>query len=392
MKPGNLFLLFIFFSFVHFQAVAQCSNAVQTITYDTSVTGIGSTIDPYSFTFPKFDGSLGTLTEVRLASVVSLTYEYNIENTLSSARTHALRLQRLDEISGASLMLPISAEYAAPWKYHSLAASDGVTGSGSDFLSVPSYHLRNNDTLLNETIFNTADYIGSGTVVFDYSTMMLRTSNPASGAYITNDAASDDIRFSITYVYCSNVILSSNITSFVAQKKEESIHLSWFSRNEQPNTRFELLKSTDGKEFVSVASGSAITRLPSGKFTFRYIPHQRESGKLIFRIREREQNGVSRYSNLKVVDIGNDQHRQQIHLVPNPSRAGAATIIFDHQQRGDWQVELYTMSGQLIGRKNFDNALTGRVPSNTQLSPGMYVLRAVNTQTKESFTEKMTVY
>jgi hypothetical protein len=393
MKPRTTFLSLLFFITAAFSGYAQCGNTMATLTYDTAVSGIGATIDPYLFSFPKFDGSQGTLMEVRVASVVTLSYKYDIENALNVSRTHSMRLERIDEVSSAALSFPVSADYLAPWKSHGLAASDGVTGSGPDFNAVAPYNVLDNDTIINETAFNTADFMGTGSVSFDYSTIMLRTTNPASGANITNDAATDVIKFSVTYVYCSNIMLSSNITSFTAHKKDDWIDLAWFSKNETPGNRFEILKSADGRKFtpVNTLPGDLVHR-GSGQYQFRYIPKESESGKIIFRIKEIESTGTAKFSALKVIDLGTKSSRRIIHIVPNPSKGGNATIVFDKEIRGDWQLDIYTVSGQLLARKLFPNSLTGRIPSNLNLSAGMYILNASNQQTGQSFAEKLTVY
>lgn len=208
MKPKNWFAAAILLcTIVPASAMAQCGT-LRTVTYDSTVSGLGTTGGtPFNFSFPQFDGGLGTLMEVQLVSQITLSYKYDIENTLNVNRNHRLRIERYDEVTSPVLASPLNMSYITPWRNHNLSASNGITGSGPDFTSVAPFYIVNNYTMINETHYNTADYIGAGSVAFDYNTYMFRTNDPATGAVINNDASNDAIRFSISYVYCDNIML-----------------------------------------------------------------------------------------------------------------------------------------------------------------------------------------
>lgn len=394
MKAKGLIAIFISLILSPLATLSQCSNTIEHLTYDTTVSGIGSTNTPYIFTFPKFDGSAGTLTEVTLTSVLTLTYHYDIENTLASAQNHRLRLSRYDDITSDALMFPVSSMLQVPqhplWLNNNLGASNSVTGSGPDFSSVAPFFLRNQDTIIAESVSNTADFLGPGTVSFDYATAMDLTRNPVSGALITNDGANDQITFSLTYTYCSNIILASDITSFTAKKKGDIVDIRWSAANHKPGVKYELVKSTDGKSFTPVTAFDPLTN-PFHVYQYEYQPQPGEKGNLVFRIRMTDENGTVKYSTLRVVNIGNMQTRQGIRLLPNPAASHEITLVLHNAQRGDWQVEIFNAAGQLMARKVYNNALVARLSTDHKFSRGLYLVKAFNLKTRESYTERLIV-
>lgn len=109
---------------------AQCSAATSaTISYDTVVTGTGNS--EYTFTFPKFDASMGTLLDVTISSTVNLTYDFRLEN-LENVRinTYEVRLVRDEEISGISLGTPIDNSFQKTYGSYSLGATTGFRVQG----------------------------------------------------------------------------------------------------------------------------------------------------------------------------------------------------------------------------------------------------------------------
>jgi hypothetical protein len=190
-----------------FNLNAQCGT-IQTVTYDTVITGIGASEDPYIFTFPLFNTSLGTLTDVNVSSVVTVNYNYDIENTVSSPTTFRLKITRADDIVSALLpggglsytrTFPTTAlnpQNSTNYFSHLLAGTDNISGSGADY-SDSSLILLNNTTIINEPA-NTANFIGTGTTSFEYYSSLGNYTLNASNV-LFNPSASDQITLSVTY-------------------------------------------------------------------------------------------------------------------------------------------------------------------------------------------------
>lgn len=305
---GWLIAVILCYAAAPYKGWSQCGGTIRELVHDTTVSGLGATGEnPFNFTFPQFDLSLGTLTEVQITSRVTLTYKYDIENNQNNFRNHRMRLERYEDIYSSALLAPISMSYVTPWRPHNLQASDGVTGSGPDFMSVAPFYIVNDYMIIDETLYNTASFLGGGTISFEYNTSMFRTTDPATGATINNDESNDQITFSVKYVYCDNNI-SLNRDSIARIRRE----------------------------------------------------------------RERD-----------------EFQKPALHIYPNPSSNGEVNLSFHKSIRSDWQVEVRTIAGQLISRKQYFNILGTKLSN--KLSRGTYIIKAINNKTQEGFVERLIV-
>lgn len=196
---------------------AQCIDPLQSVTFDTTVTGAGNAY--HTFTFPKFDASLGTLVEVVIKAEVTLRYRFELENRESVAiNNYRVRVVRDDEISGNAIPIPIAHNYQRTYGPYSLAASDGVAGAGSDYLSLgPVYAM--NHQVMESTLHNTADYLGAGTVSMDYAAS---TYSIVFGSvnYNFNGTAEDTVRMTVVYKYCSTWFLGGTRPPVTTQRTQ----------------------------------------------------------------------------------------------------------------------------------------------------------------------------
>ena len=115
---------------------AQCTGALRSVSYNVVTPGTGN--DAHSFNIPQFDPSKGTLVAVKISSVISLQYAFCLENKDHSATNYTVGIGRNDFISTSALSSPVSNMGHILQNYgpYALAASDGVTGSGPDYISV----------------------------------------------------------------------------------------------------------------------------------------------------------------------------------------------------------------------------------------------------------------
>ncbi len=247
--------------FMAYKSQAQCdANHLSTISYDTTVNALGNSL--YTFTFPQFDPTVGTLTEVKINTKVTLVYNFRLENgELNPVTNYRVKVFRDDEISSNALMSPLTNSYQKQYGFYSLAGTDGVPNSGPDYTQQGPLYVMNQQNI-NYTLSNTADFFGSGTVVFDYTTS---TYSAAQGSINNNldGSAQDAVKFNITYTYCPQIILAADITSFKANKVNDAVvDIKWITQNEKNNRKYELQKSTDGKSFRGVTQLAAKTGSP----------------------------------------------------------------------------------------------------------------------------------
>jgi hypothetical protein len=374
--------------FVAFKSQAQCdASHTSTISYDTMVNALGNSF--YSFTFPQFNPTLGTLLDVKINTKVTLVYSFRLENgEVNPVNNYRVKVFRDDEISSSALMAPLVNSYQRQYGPFVLAGTDGIPNAGSDFTQQgPLYVLNQND--INYTLSNTADFFGTGAVTFDYITS---TYSAAQGS-INNSfdgSAQDAVKFNITYTYCPQIILAADITSFKANKVNDAvIDIKWITQNEKNNRKYELQKSTDGKTFRGVAQFAA-TAAQTGSYSYSYAVQPTDNNKtVLFRIKQIEGSGTAKYTAVNAIKLSNKTGSQPV-IYPNPAK-GATNLLFSSTKRSNWEVSVYAVSGQLLRRYNFNNALTGKINASQEFEKGIYMVRSLNKTTQEQFVQQLLI-
>lgn len=374
--------------FLAFKSQAQCDAAhTNTLSYDTTVNASGNSL--YSFTFPQFDPTLGTLLNVQINTKVTLVYNFTLENgEINPVANYRVKVFRDDEISSSALNTPLVNSYQKQYGFFPLAGTDGIPNSGPDFTQQGPLYVMNQKNI-NYTLSNTADFFGTGAVMFDYITS---TYSAAQGS-INNSldgSAQDVVKFNITYTYCPQIILAADITSFKASKVNDAvIDIKWITQNEKNNRNYELQKSTDGKTFRGVAQFAA-TAAQTGSYSYSYAVQLTDNNKtVLFRIKQVDESGTARFSAVNAIKLSSKTGSQPI-IYPNPAK-GAANLLFSNTKRSNWEVSVYTVSGQLLKHYNFTNALTGKINTSQEFEKGVYMVKSLNKTTQEQFVQQLLI-
>jgi hypothetical protein len=345
----------------------------------------------YTFTFPRFNPTLGTLLEVDITTNITLIYNFKLENGEANPVTnYRVKVFRDDEINSTALIDPLTSSYQKQYGYYSLAGSDGIPNSGPDFTQQgPLYVMNQKSTTY--TVYNTADFLVNDSVLFDYTTS---TYSAAQGSINNNleGSAQDAVNFKITYMYCPQVVLAADITSFTTNKiNDATIDIRWITQNEKNNRIYEIQKSTDGKVFGNIAELAAKTGTPqAGAYNYSYPVQLTDNNKiLLFRIKQKDANGSVQYSAVRAVKV-NGTANEQLKLYPNPAK-GAASLIFSNTKRGNWEVNIHSVSGQLLKSYSFTNALRGNVNTGNELGKGIYMVRIINKTTREKLVRQLII-
>jgi hypothetical protein len=392
----NLVLLTLLFASA--KASAQCGTSSSSLTYDTTVTGTGS--DLYTFAFPRFDATMGTLTDVNVTGIITRSYGFELENSGPVVATnYRARFMSSDEITSSAIMTdpdepnPFRNDYQRTYGPYVLPASNGVYGSGPDYL------LRTPQVVMNQvefgaTLYNTADFMGIGQLEFNYlSESGVYTSGQGGSASVDyrNGIVQDELTFRITYNYCPVAILAADITTFTARKANQgAIDINWLTKNEKHNRKYELQKSTDGRVFRSVTEFAAQAGTTTGSYRYSYQAQPDENNKVLyFRLKLKENNGQSKLSGVRAVKAS-AQAVEQPMLYPNPAK-GATTLLLSNTKRSNWEVEVAMLSGQVVKRYFFNNAQVARLNENNELKRGLYIIRSINKTTQEQFVHRLLV-
>jgi hypothetical protein len=367
-------------------SAAQCSGILKSVSYNSVISGTGN--DSHTIDIPQFDPSKGTLVAVKITSVVSLKYAFQLENNNASATSYSVQLGRNDFISSSALPSPVSNMNNIHQNYgpYALGASNGVSGSGPDYISVPQFTVLNNYLDINDSITTSvANFLGSGTVEFDYFTT---TYYNITGNYAFANTAADNINFTVAYYYCNTEVLASDIISFIASEQNaQNVKLSWATQNDIQGRTYEVQESTDGINFADISAiSSAPENNDAGNYLYYYHIAKTDKDKIYFRIKVIDPNADIKYSVIRSIDLN---EASGISLYPNPSNS-FINIVFN-QPGKDWQLDIFSSDGALMQRNAFSNTNTAHIGFINRLAPGLYFIHAYEKLLQKSYVLSFSV-
>lgn len=385
MKPLIRLTWIALLSLLQIQAKAQCDSSAQYLTYDSVL--IGSSNDYYNFSFPKFDATIGTLVDVTFTTKVTLNFSFTLENRETSSLNYRVRLVRDHEISSPALMTPLTDSRSVTYGFFRLEGNDGIPGSGPDFVQRQNLQPLLNYTV-NQSVYNTADFMGTDSVNIDYFSM---ASSYAMGSLNNTytSTANDTLQLIMSYKFCPTSQLASDITNVIAYKKDKFSYIKWNGVNESENRIYYVQRKVDGRDFVNIHKVKA-DKKHEGRYEYSYKSEQ-DKGKVQFRIVAVEKNGTSSVSRIRMVDYGNELTTERtMRLFPNPT-SSVAQLMFSNTTRGDYDVQLMTITGQMIKQYQFKNVLMAKINEQNELRKGTYMIRVINKSTGEQMSQRLVV-
>lgn len=147
--------------------------------------------------------------------------------------------------------------------------------------------------------------------------------------------------------------LPINLLSFAGQyhKNNNSVELNWTTENEINNDRFDIMASTDGKNYVSIATQRGKGN-SNQRQDYQYVDNKDISEKSkthYYRLKQIDFDGEFSYSNIVAIHIDKDD---DIHIYPNPIKQGQLINIKSENTTG---FTLYNSIGQRVLRQETYN-------------------------------------
>ena len=362
--------------------LAQCTpSTYQTIVYDTLVTGSGNTIS--TFTFPKFDPALGTLVSVKLQSVVSVGFNFSLENYELVPKSFTVKIGRDDNLHSDAMADDFQNTVLKSYGPYALAASDQVPGSGTDY-TYRQMNVLHNYTMTDSISGAVAPFMGVGTVSIDNS--------PSTYSFVQGSAnfnllgaAYDTTHFILTYSYCNAAMLPSGITVFSAKKEAgQNIQLNWQTVNEENGRYYDVEKSSDGIHFTKAGSVASFTNnYKQGIYSYKYAITEDDQNKLYFRLKRRDMSSEVFYSDVRSVNLLGAAGKS-LYLYPNPS-GKFINVNFNQTGNKNWQVDILSADGRLVQRGYYANTNTAHIEFSEKMKTGTYFMRVTDKQTQQNY-------
>ena len=342
-----------------------------------------------TISLPKFDPSIGMLSCLSLDDTLNGVTTTRVQNTGSTSTIFKFLLTVADDLEGPG-GLSITNSYSKTYGPDTLAA---FNNPGDTATHGP-------DQIIDNEIGNTststgmAPFLGSGTVDFSFTINGGVVSLKGGLNYAQNVSTNYWGNFKITYYWCPFIILSTTITNFTAAPADGSIALQWLANNQQPNTKYEIQVSKDGKSYYPAgqAEGDASATGASSKYRYQYHPDPAYVGKLYFRIEETDASGKVSFSEVVIVDPAGTGKSGFIscQTFPNPA-TNSLQVLFNSDQTGHFLVELVATSGQVVQKKLV--TLAGgnqiRLDLNPQPVKGLYFLRTTDLSHEHRYVSKV---
>jgi len=364
---------------LHFSAItpsaAQCSNNLSVRQYDTLITGIG--YGTYHLSFPQWRADSGTLVSVKINAVVSLSYGYTLRNADAIPSTYNVSVGRQDKFTSSALLAPFVSLTEQSIGSFPLNPGDQVVQAPFLFLD----HTTNTDSIVGAI----TGFIGQGLVNFTYSPITytdVQTGNNAS--YFFSAAAKDSVRVSLTYLYCTNILLANSLTRFDAVLQQPGlVRLTWNTENEAAGRAYELQESRDGTHFNALVSLPAVVQASGGAdYAYNRVLSGATGGKWYYRLKINDGHGGIAWSSIRVLDLGG-MGVGRPSLYPNPAR-GYVNILFGGTGAGNWQVDLLSAAGVLVQRGAYTHCQQARLDFEHPLASGTYFIRVTDGQGQKS--------
>ena len=382
------FLIFLVLAYIPPKIYGQClcsgGDPATALTYHVRL----DTTDAPSSTisFPKFNPSLGILACVNFKDTLSLISTSEVINTASVPVSYRFLLSVTNDVAGPFIGLNESAtRNYGPTLLGQAGDPTDRTIYGPDTLFKYSTH--------STSPSGVAPYLGSsGNVNFVYTVNGGLISTQGGINYTYQIVSKYWGGFSLTYYWCPNLVLATNIKNFSAYKKDNAVLLKWITDNNTQGTNYRVEFSTDGNNFIGV--GQLDPKDLTGASTqheFQYAPGNSTSGKIYFRIKQIDAQGKVTYSPVRTVNL-NDNEAAGFVVYPNPVDR-KVSMQFDRSLSGNFLVEVTNLSGQVMYNRNIRLANSNNIQFEMSNPPpsGIYYLKLTDTKTRLSFSHKLII-
>ncbi len=189
---------------------------------------------------------------------------------------------------------------------------------------------------------------------------------------VSLDSGDEEFAFDNFIITGTEPVVPVELTRFTGEKKTESVLLEWETETEINNEYFVLERSTNGREFSTIAKvDGAINSFQNISYEFldAKLPEARE---IYYRLKQVDLDGAFTYSEVVVVE--NKVVEESFTIFPNPIEATDRLNVVSKLE-GQFTVEIVDFNGRVVysDTKRLDPG-TWDLPI-SDLSSGTYLLR-----------------
>jgi hypothetical protein len=360
-------------------AFGQCTNNLATRSYDTALSSNGFGI--YAMNIPQFSPDSGLLVSVKLSATTTSQYGFTLRNADTANATYSLTLGQEDQFSGAALSSPFTNVMSQLINNYPLTPGQQVITSPFAFL--------NGHVSSDSITGNTAPFLGTGNVNLSYMSFTytsLTTVNNSTYFYSNNIA--NNLHFTVQYLYCqADIALPAELTRFSAVLTgPHTTKLYWAAVNETTGRSYDIQRSSDGRDFATIASIPAQGDESGADYTYADTLPGNGIGNWYYRLQIHDRSQLS-WSPIKEITVSTPAFTQStpsLSIYPNP--AADHTTVNTGGVIDDWQVDVLSAKGELIQRTTFLQSAVLAISFRTHLAPGTYFIHVLSLHTSKNYT------
>ncbi len=163
---------------------------------------------------------------------------------------------------------------------------------------------------------------------------------------VTADPASYAVnRFSI--VFAKQLILPVTFLSVKAYRVQKNISVEWKTANDLNNKEYEVQHSSNGINFTKAATIKSMVH-NGGNAAYSWLDVNAGEGIQYYRIKLSSFKEKDNYSAIMKVDISGINAEKNIVVYGNSIKDNNLTLQINHLEKGIYNLQLYSMDGQLI--------------------------------------------
>lgn len=186
----------------------------------------------------------------------------------------------------------------------------------------------------------------------------------------TNGISLTDLK--VYYGYHNNVPVPVTLSSFTASNLGSSVKLDWATKTEFNSNYFEIQKSIDGENFLTVESVLSKGSSSSGA-SYTFTDRSITEGTVYYRLKQVDQNGEYEFS--RTVSVTVEKSTNDFSVFPNPSE-GTFINVASLNSGEEVSLSIFREDGSL----QYQTAIVStegmmRIEPAAKLLPGTYIVR-----------------
>ena len=177
----------------------------------------------------------------------------------------------------------------------------------------------------------------------------------------------DDIQITVYYYFAT---LPVNLLTFSAAKNSNKVNLDWTTSQESNMDRYDVERSSDGRNFTAIGSVASHTGIASSHYT--YVDNSPLSSVAYYRLKMFSTSGFEKYSKIVSVLLGGNN---TMDIYPNPLNEGDILHI-NNPGKESLSLRFFDMAGKMV--LTLTTSSDQIAPELLKIKRGTYVYRVSN--------------